>query len=132
MVQFVGYGLGAYTLFGVKRLVDSALMGVQSLATKATEGIKEFMEGLTDLAVKVSGMSPEALVNCAAVCAEMLHHSNLTDAHAKLSTWKAILRADAKATHEGASLPTFQAAFDKLVAKGVGKARWLGTLRGRE
>ena len=37
----------------------------------------------------------------------------MTDAHAKLTTWKLCQRADAGA-HEGSSLPTFQAAYDKM------------------
>ena len=47
------------------------------------------------------------------------HHANLTDAHSSLRTWKSILRADTDVQHEGASLPTFQAAFDKIVKSGV-------------
>ena len=70
---------------------------------------------------QVEKMSPEALVECAAVCAEMLHHANLTGAHATQRTWKACLRADTdgSALHEGSSLPTFQAAFDKHVRAGL-------------
>jgi len=77
---------------------------------------------LNDLVAKVESMTPGTLVECAAVCAEMLHHANLTDAHSQQRTWKACLRADTfngSTQHEGTSLPTFQAAFDKHVQGGI-------------
>ena len=82
---------------------------------------------LARLAERVEAMSPEDLVQCAYAMSEVLTIANLTDAHAKLRTWKACQRADF-GSHEGSALPTFQAAFDKLIASGVAPEAVRGAL----
>ena len=66
-------------------------------------------------------------MQCAYAMSEVLTIANLTDAHAKLRTWKAGQRADF-GSHEGSALPTFQAAFDKLIASGVAPEAVRGAL----
>ena len=74
-----------------------------------------------------SAMSPEDLVQCGVRDVRGAPIANLTDAHAKLRTWKACQRADF-GSHEGSALPTFQAAFDKLIASGVAPEAVRGAL----
>jgi len=89
---------------------------------------------LASLSERVSKMSAEDLVACASLSAEILHHSNLADAHSAVHSWKACLRADRAssgdehAEHEGSSLPTFQSAWNKMVAAGVAPEAVRGAL----
>ena len=112
----------------VAKTTIAEVAGAPTLSTDQLSFL-EFAESsgtsFADLTKRVDNMKPEALVECAAVCAEMLHHANLTDAHSKLRTWKGILREDTLGVpqHEGAALPTFQSAFDKLEKTGVSKDR---------
>ena len=79
---------------------------------------------LQGLAERVAHMSPDSLVACASLCAELLNQRNVSDQHANTTTWKAALRDQVDHTghdHEGSSLPTFQAALDKIVAAGKSK-----------
>ena len=96
---------GVDTASGAPRLSPEQLA---FLKLAETPGVK-----LDGLIASAESMPPVHLLECAAVCGEILNHANMTDAHAKLTTWKLCQRADAGA-HEGSSLPTFQAAYDKM------------------
>lgn len=106
--------------------VDSAA-GAPRLSPEQVQFLtfsEEAGTNLEKLAAKVSTMAPETLMSCSSLCAEILSHCNLAESHDSLKTWKACLRADTSGSHqhEGKSLPTFQAAFEKMVNAGVAPA----------
>jgi len=118
-VEDPGETPGEVDTFGVDESAGAPRLSEDQM--KFLEYVEDANTTFDDLTKRVDDMNPEVLLGCSTLLSKILNFANMTDAHQTLTEWKACQRADSNNEdhHEGSSLPTFSAAFSKMIESGV-------------